>query len=117
MARNIKGGTESSPFRCASSRLEHNPQKSYKLLSESQKTETAEVCSTDIRKNESSRDYDLRPPSLTDSEYESDYDSEIDVTEGANLNHLPDTAPRVTDYMKANEIGSDPATNETTKTV
>ena len=107
LAKNIKRGTGSSLSRRASSGVDHNPQKSYKLLSKSQETEAAEVCSTDIHNNESWRGYDKRPPSLTDSEYESDPDSEFDVTEGANLNHLPDTAPRVTDYMKTSNIGSE----------
>ena len=47
------------------------------------------------------------PPNLTDSEYESDSDSESDVIDGVDLKHQPDLAPRVTDYAKINEIGSE----------
>ena len=107
MFKNIKGGTKSSFSKCASSEVEHNPRKSYELLSENQGTEAAEVCSPDIHINESSRAYDLMPPNLTDSENESDSDSESDVIEGVNLKHQPDPAPRVTDYAKINEIGSE----------
>ena len=37
--------------------------------------------------------YNLRPPSLIESEYESDSDMEADATAGAILNYQPDTAP------------------------
>ena len=102
----MKGGTESSLPRYASSGVEHNSQKYYKLLNESQETVATEVRSPDVHMNESSGAYDLRPPNLTDSEYESDSDLESDVTEGAYLKHLPNTAPGVTDYTKTNEIES-----------
>lgn len=106
IAKSIRGGTESSLSRYASSGMEHNSQKYYKLLNENQETEAAEVRSLDIHMNESSEAYDLRPPNLTNSEYESDSDVESDATERAYLKHLPNTAPGVTDYTKTNEIES-----------
>ena len=55
--------------------------------------------------NESSEAYDLRPPKLTDSEYESDSDLESDVTEGVYLTHLQNTVPKVTDCTETNGSG------------
>ena len=82
--------------------MEHNSQKYYELLDKSQETETAEVHSQDNHMNESSGAYDLGPPSLTNSEYESESDLEPDVTEGAYLYRLLNTAPEITDYLETN---------------
>ena len=50
IAKSMKGGTESSLSRYASSGMEHNSQKYYKLLNENTETEAAEVRSLDIKK-------------------------------------------------------------------
>lgn len=105
IAKSMKERTDSSLPRYASSGVEHNSRKYYELLDKSQETETAEVHSPDNHMNESSGAYDLGPPSLTNSEYESESDLDPDVTEGAYLNRLPNTAPEITDYTETNGSG------------
>ena len=86
--------------------MEYKSQKYYTSPYESQETKAADFHSQDIQMNEPSGDYNLRPPNLTESEYESDSDVESDATERAYLKHMPNTAPGVTDYTKTNGIES-----------
>ena len=52
--------------------------------------------------NDSAEAYNLRPPTLTDSEYESESDVESDATD--DTNDLPDTPPNII-YMISDEEG------------
>ena len=101
----MKERTDSSLPGYALSRVEHNSRKCYGLLDKSQESETAEAHSPDNHMNEFSGAYDLGPPSLTNSEYESESDLEPDVTEGTHLYRLPNTAPEITDYLETNGSG------------
>ena len=64
----------------------------------------AQTSSSDIHMEKSAGTYDLTPPNLTDSEFESD--SEADETEEANFKRQPDPIPDVRNYAKMNKIGS-----------
>ena len=60
--------------------------------------------------------YNLRPPNLIESEYESDSDMEADATAGTFLNYRPDTAPGTVNHASGKvilecETGSVPLKN------
>ena len=75
---NMKGKGESGQHKHASSGREYESENCHTLPYDNQKIEAG---------------YNLSPPNLIESEYESDSDTEADATAGTFLNYRPDAAP------------------------
>ena len=91
---NRKG--ESGQHKHTSSGMEYESENCHTLPYDNQKIEAG---------------YNLSPPNLIESEYESDSDTEADATAGTFLNCRPDTAPGTVNHASGkvileNEIGS-----------
>ena len=86
---NMKGKGESGQHKHASSGMEYGPENCHTLPYENQEIEAG---------------YNLSPPNLIESEYESDSDMEADATAGTFLNSRPDTAPGTVNHASGKVI-------------
>ena len=93
---NMKGKGESGQHKHASSGREYESENCHTLPYDNQKIEAG---------------YNLSPPNLIESEYESESDTEADATAGTFLNHWPDTTPGTGKVILECKTGSVPFKN------
>ena len=99
------------------SEIKYNSQEAGELISTAHGTEAAITYSTNLHIEKSAETRDSLPPSLTDSESESDYWSEPEsdqeyAIEKISIKHQPDSTPNITDNASAGGIGQEKVNHE-----